>query len=64
VAGCIQRAHLYQVSESEAREIVDRQIETIERDWPEVCDRAQLPEAERKRFWGRQFLNQFALEGL
>jgi serine/threonine-protein kinase HipA len=28
-----------------------------------VCDQAQLPEAERNRFWGRQFLNPFALEG-
>jgi len=64
VAGCIQRAHLYQVSKTEAREIVERQIEVIERDWGEVCDRAQLPEAERKRFWRRQFLNPFALEGM
>lgn len=63
VAGCVQRAHLYQVSKSGAREIVDRQIEVIERDWLEVCDRAELPEAERRRFWGRQFLNPFALEG-
>jgi len=64
VAGCIQCAHLYQVSKTEAREIVERQIEVIERDWGEVCDRAQLPEAERKRFWRRQFLNPFALEGM
>jgi serine/threonine-protein kinase HipA len=63
VAGCVQRAHLYQVGKSEAREIVDHQIEVIERDWLEVCDQAQLPEVERERFWGRQFLNPFALEG-
>jgi len=63
LAGCVQRSHLYQVGRSEAREIVDRQIETIERDWDEVCDLAELPEAERSRFWGRQFLNPFALEG-
>lgn len=63
VSSCVQRAHLYQVSKSEAREIVDHQIEVIERDWLEVCDRAQLPEAERRRFRGRQFLNPFALEG-
>ncbi len=63
VAGCVQRAHLYQLNESEAREIVNRQVEVIERDWIEVCDQAQLPEAERNRFWGRQFLNPFALEG-
>jgi len=37
VAGCIERAHLYQLSQAEAREIVDRQVETIKRDWEEVC---------------------------
>lgn len=63
VAGCVERAHIYQLGKSQAREIVDRQIEVIERDWPEVCDRARLPEAERRRFWRRQFLNPFALEG-
>lgn len=63
VAGCVQRAHVYQLSQAEAREIVDRQIETIEESWDDVCDRAELPAAERERFWGRQFLNPFALEG-
>lgn len=50
------------MSKSEAKEIVDHQIDVIERDWLEVCDRAQLPRAERERFRGRQFLNPFALE--
>lgn len=63
VAGCVQRAHVYQLSRPEAKEIVDRQIETIEESWSEVCDQAELPAAERERFWGRQFLNPFALEG-
>lgn len=63
VAGCVQRAHIYQLSQTEAREIVDRQIDAIEEDWDDVCDWAELPDVERKRFWGRQFLNPFALEG-
>lgn len=63
VAGCVERAHLYQVSKPEAREIVDHQIEAIEREWPDVCDQAELPEAERERLWGRQFLNPYAVEG-
>ena len=63
VAGCVQRAHIYQLGQAEAKEIVDHQIETIEQSWDDVCDRAELPEVERKRFWGRQFLNPFALEG-
>jgi len=63
VAGCVQRAHVYQLGQPEAKEIVDHQIETIEESWDDVCDQAELPPAERERFWGRQFLNPFALEG-
>ncbi|MGO9249213.1 MAG: type II toxin-antitoxin system HipA family toxin [Solirubrobacteraceae bacterium] len=63
VAGCVQRAHLYQLTEAAAREIVDHQIAVIESDWNEVCDRAELPEAERRGFWRRQFLNPYALQG-
>lgn len=63
LAGCVQRAHIYQVSQTEAREIIDHQIDAIEENWHDVCDRAGLPEVERKRFRGRQFLNPFALEG-
>jgi serine/threonine-protein kinase HipA len=62
VAGCVQRAHIYQLNQAEAKEIVDRQIETIEESWDDVCEEAELPAAERERFWGRQFLNPFALE--
>jgi serine/threonine-protein kinase HipA len=63
VAGCIARAHLYQLTEPAAREIVERQIAVIERDWREVCDRAELTEADRDRLWHRAFLNPYALEG-
>jgi serine/threonine-protein kinase HipA len=63
VAGCVGRAYTYLLSEAEAREIVDRQIETIESQWNEVCDRAELTEAARNSFWRRQFLNPYATEG-
>jgi serine/threonine-protein kinase HipA len=63
VAGCVERAHLYQLSKSEATEIVDRQIDVIKRDWAEVCERAELSETGRGYFWKRQFLNNYALEG-
>jgi serine/threonine-protein kinase HipA len=63
VAGCVERASVYLLSEAEAREIVDNQIETIEGQWDEVCDLAGLTEVERAGFWGRQFLNPYALEG-
>jgi serine/threonine-protein kinase HipA len=63
VAGCIERAGIYQLSEAEARQIVDNQIEMIEGQWDEVCDLAGLTEVERAGFWKRQFLNPYSLEG-
>lgn len=63
VAGCVERAEIYLLTEAEAREIVDNQIETIEGQWDEVCDLAHLGEAGRAFFRGRQFLNPYSLEG-
>ncbi|HVD86138.1 MAG TPA: HipA domain-containing protein [Solirubrobacterales bacterium] len=63
LAGCVERASTYLLTEAEAREIVDGQIETIEGQWDEVCDLAELAEAARAAFWKRQFLNPYALEG-
>jgi serine/threonine-protein kinase HipA len=63
VAGCVERAHLYQLSKREATNIVDHQIEVIKRNWVEVCELAELSETGRSYFWKRQFLNDYALEG-
>jgi serine/threonine-protein kinase HipA len=63
VAGCVARASTYLLSEPDAHEIVDHQIEVIETHWTEVCDRAALTEVDRALFWRRQFLNPYALEG-
>jgi serine/threonine-protein kinase HipA len=63
VAGCVARASTYLLSEPQAREIVDRQIETIETGWAEVCDLAGLSEVDRAGFWRRQFLNPYATDG-
>jgi len=63
VTGCVERAHLYQLSKSEATAIVDHQIDVIKRDWVEVCERAELSQTDRSYFWKRQFLNDYALEG-
>ncbi len=64
VAGCVERAHLYQLTRGQAREIVEHQIGVIESQWSDVCEQAELAEAERRYFWRRQFLNPYALEGL
>jgi serine/threonine-protein kinase HipA len=63
VAGCVERASTYLLSKAEAREIVDHQIATIQDQWDEVCDLAELAEGARASFWQRQFLNPYAIEG-
>ncbi len=63
LADCVAAASVYRLSEAEAREIVDGQIETIEGRWAEACDLARLTEVERAYFWKRQFLNPYAFEG-
>ena len=63
VAGCVAASSTYLLSEPDAREIVDRQIEAIESEWSDVCDRAGMTAVERRYFWERQFLNPYALEG-
>jgi serine/threonine-protein kinase HipA len=63
VAGCVTRASTYLLSEPDAREIVDHQIDVIATHWPDVCDHAALTEVDRAAFWHRQFLNPYATEG-
>lgn len=63
VAGCVERASVYLLSEADAREIVDRQIEVIEGEWSEVCEMAAMTTVDREWFWRRQFLNPYATEG-
>lgn len=62
VAGCVANASTYLLSEPDAREIVDRQIDVIATQWQDVCDSAELTTVERAYFWRRQFLNPYALQ--
>ena len=63
VAGCVERAATYLLSEREAREVVDHQLDVIATQWNDVCDAAALSTVDRASFWRRQFLNPYALEG-
>jgi serine/threonine-protein kinase HipA len=63
VAGCIERAHLYQLSKAEATAIADHQLDVINSNWADVCEQAELTDLDRGYFWKRQFLNDYALEG-
>lgn len=62
VTACVERAPTYLLSEAEAREIVDRQIETIESEWSDVCDRAGLSEVDRGVLRSGAFLTRYSLE--
>jgi serine/threonine-protein kinase HipA len=63
LAGCVARASTWLLTEREAREVIDRQVEAIEREWDDVAERARMTEVERSYFWRRQFLNPYAFEG-
>jgi serine/threonine-protein kinase HipA len=63
VAACVARASTYLLTEEEAREIVDRQVETIKREWDDVCELAGLSEVDRRRLWHGAFLKPYATEG-
>ena len=61
VVRCVANASTYHLTATEARQIVDHQIEVIRRNWADVCDQAGLSAIERERLMGRQFLNPYAL---
>lgn len=64
LASCFEAANHFLLSEDNAREISDHQINIIEQHWDKVCDEAELSEVDRKLFWRRQFLNPYSIEGL
>lgn len=63
LVGAVERAAPYHLTERDARDICDHQIDVIRRDGDEVCDLAELTKTEREGLWGRQFLNPYATEG-
>lgn len=63
LAVCVEAAARFQLSSGEARGIIDAQMDVVRTLWRDVCDEADLGEAERNALRGRQFLNPFALQG-
>lgn len=64
VATCIEAAHHFHLSQKEAVQIVEAQLQCIAAHWAAVSDEAGLAETERNFFWGRQFLNPYAFTAL
>src|SRR5271170_7229958 len=52
LAGCVSAAAEYLLSDAEARQIIDRQVDSIRSNWEEVSETAQMTADERKYFWG------------
>jgi serine/threonine-protein kinase HipA len=63
LTGCVTRAGTYLLSTSEARGIIDTQIEIINEGWEQVCEEAQLSQVDRAAFRERQFLNPYSMQG-
>lgn len=61
--GCVIAAETYLLTEAEAREIIDQQLQIINEQWLDAADASRLTEAERRLLWNRQILNPFATEG-
>lgn len=64
IATCIEAAHHFLISETEAIVIAEAQLRCIEQNWDSVCEEAAITEADRTLLWGRQFLNPFAFTAL
>ena len=58
---CLEAAHNFLLSQDEAKEIFDHQIQTINDNWEAVCDEATLNEVDRRLLWSRQFLNPYSV---
>jgi serine/threonine-protein kinase HipA len=58
---CLAAASQFQLSDGQARAIIDQQIDAIKRNWDAVCEEAALTAVDKALFWMRQFLNPYAL---
>ncbi|GAA1872668.1 HipA domain-containing protein [Myceligenerans crystallogenes] len=55
---CVAAAGEYLLDKSDAQEVVDHVVGTIDERWPEAADTARLTQVERDRLWHRQILNE------
>lgn len=63
LAVCLEAAPNFLLNTESAKGIIKQQIQVIRDGWKNVCDEAELNEADRRFFWRRQFLNPFAFYG-
>lgn len=64
LSNLLSAASAFRLETSEAVAMIERQIAIIAGVWREVCAQADLSPVDRELFAGRQFLNEYAIEGL
>lgn len=64
LATVLAAAPAFLLKDAEAVALIEHQITTIATHWQSTCDEANLTPVDRRLFAGRQFLNEYALEGL
>ncbi|TXJ08112.1 MAG: type II toxin-antitoxin system HipA family toxin [Aeromicrobium sp.] len=62
-ASLFRHAGMYGLNSNEAREVIDRIIDTIESHFAEAADENRVSSADRDYLWRRQFLNPGVLHG-
>jgi len=60
---CLDACGVYGLSRSEAKDVIDGQIDVIESDWDAAADTARLTTVERNSLYHRQVLNPYASYG-
>jgi len=60
---CRLSAPDFQLTDRQARDLIDGQVAEITRSWDDICDEAELSQVDRNFLWRRQFLNDYAFEG-
>lgn len=62
--GAISHAETYLIDRSEARDMVDRQLDVVQTEWDAAADQARLTDADKALLWRRAIVNPYVTEGL
>lgn len=64
ISVCLKAASIFQLSRKEAIELVEKQMNSIVKNWNAVCELAEVSITDRHLFSERQFFNEFIFEDL
>ncbi len=62
-ATCLDAAEEFLLSEAQARDIIDRLVQTVGDEFDDAVDTVGLTELDRRLLWRRAFLHPYAFEG-